>query len=281
MSNYSYLEYGYIRDPVTNAYVDFYIGNMDYDHVGLLLAAMNIVTLDLKTDYALPGGHLFKAGYAFDLGFFPSPVALFETFGKKYTWAGYNIKNSLGFTYQRTLNVTDQFSLAFGVDADMGLWTYKAKLDIESKPASPLDNDQPHGPEVLEFTVIPKVKIGGTYAFAEKPFQLNLGLELAPRADPTAVRIAQNTEDPLYSLSKYKPVYDGSTEYLVHQLNPLGLNAGLGLGFSPNSHIAFDLLLSQNLTYYVSDKLEWVFSWDLRDWTDHPFSAAAQITFTF
>jgi hypothetical protein len=249
---------------------------------------MNVFTLDLKGDYSLPDGQIFKAGYAFDVGFVSTPMALFDSFDKEYTWTGYNLKNSLAFSYQRTLSLTDQFSLAFGVDADLGFWTYKASLDVDN----PSTHDIPKGPEAQVLTVSPSVKLGGSYAFAKKPFRLNLGLELAPygydfNADsPDNFGVSKDSLDsigknPLYTFAHYKKVYDDDLEYFTHLFNPLGLSMGVGLGFSPNSHFAFDLLLSDNLGYYVSDKMEWVFAENLRDWSSHGFTAAVQITVTY
>jgi hypothetical protein len=48
------------------------------------------------------------------------------------------------------------------------------------------------------------------------------------------------------------------------------------LNFAPFDNFTLGLDISQNLSYYISDKLEYVWAGDLFDRSKHPFTAALQ-----
>ncbi|MDR1373570.1 MAG: hypothetical protein LBJ24_01225 [Treponema sp.] len=200
--------------------------------------------------------HWFAVSYTLDIGIHPQTIRKDPNTDREYDWDGYRVGNFLSAGYVRSVDVSDQFALAFGGNLDLGLITSKADF-----------TDLPDPIEYVDFSVNPDIEIGVTYDFV-RPVQLYSALMLS------------SIDENFYTLS-YGNDFSSETETYTHTFVPWGLSAGLGLKFTPFPNFILDLGLSQNLSYYVSDKLEYVWAWDLFNWDDHPFTIALQATIKF
>jgi hypothetical protein len=211
------------------------------------------------------GAHWFAVGYELDIGIHPVKFYKNSINDEEYDWKGYDVRNTLGGEYTRSVSLTDRFALAFGGGLDFALRS--SKVDFTD-----IDNlGDPR--EYVDFSIDPYVKIGATYDFAKKPFQLYSAFILGSTA------LDGNDEHlPLYNVSyaEWVDSSDDTHKTYTHTFKPWGLSAGLGLKFTPIKNFTLDIGLSQNLSYYVSDKLEFGINFD-----DHPFTAELQLTFKF
>jgi hypothetical protein len=226
------------------------------------------------------GAHWFGGGYELDIGIHPVTIYKDGTSGKEYDWKGYDVRNTLNGEYKRNVSLTDRFALVLSGALDLQLRS--SKVDY---------TDLPDPIEYVDFSVNPAVKLGVTYDFAKKPFQLYSALSLAPNAvyevpatpgttpNDTGVELDKSFYNVRYT--KYTNGANDDVESWRHDFTPWGLKAGLGLKFTPIKNFSLDIGLSQNLSYYISDKLEYVWAYDLGNWQDHPFTAELQITVRF
>ncbi|MDR3192466.1 MAG: hypothetical protein LBT87_05325 [Treponema sp.] len=221
---------------------------------------MSHLIINPGAEYTSPSeAHWFGVGYALDIGIHPATFYKPQG-GSDVDWKGYDVVNALAGQYTRGVELTDRFALAFGGGLVLALRS--SKVDYT-------DLDNPG--EYVDFSVDPYINIGATYDFAKKPFQLYGALQLDSSAGSDAG---------FYNVS-YAKWSDPKEETYTHTFTPWGLSAGLGLKFSPFENFALDIGLSENLSYYLSDKLEYVWSWDIFNWNDHPFTAALQATIKF
>jgi hypothetical protein len=233
-------------------YYDFEEGDWVEDY----FEKMSHLLVGANVEYTSPSeAHWFGLEYGLDIGLHPATIE--KIGGADIDWKGYNIGNFLTGSYKQTVELNDQFALAFGGNLGLGLVT--GKVDY---------TDLPEPIEFVDFTVNPDVEIGIAYDFAGKPFQLYSALMLS------------SIDEDLYTLS-YGNDSSTKTETYTHTFVPWGLSAGLGLSFTPFENFTLGFDLSQNLSYYISDKLEYVWAWDLFNWEDHPFTATLQATFKF
>jgi hypothetical protein len=240
-------------DDGTNALVTDYFEKMSH----LLIGA--------AADYTSPSeAHSFTLEYLLDIGIHPSTIEKAPG-GKDIDWKGYHVGNGLAAGYSRSVELNDRFSLGFG--ADLGLELVSRRTDYTDK-ADPDDS--------VSFIVNPEIKIGASYAFAKKPFTLYSAFKLSSLTDTDG----DDESNPFYTLD-YAKEGNSKTETWTHTFGPWGISVGLGLTFAPFDNFTLGLDLSQNLSYYLSDKLEYVWSYDVFDWSSHPFTAAIQATIKF
>jgi hypothetical protein len=234
-------------------YYDFDAGEwVDDDY----FEKMSYFLVGANVEYTSPSeAHWFGLDYGLGIGLHPATIEK-RVGGGDIDWKGYNVGNALVGSYKQTVELNDRFTLAFG--GNLGLDLVTAKLDYTDLP-DPVD--------FVDFSVNPDVEIGVSYSFT-KPFQLYSALMLS------------SIDDSFYTLS-YAKDSSADTETYTHTFTPWGLSAGLGLNFAPFENFTLGFDLSQNLSYYVSDKLEYVWAWDFADWGDHPFTATIQATFKF
>jgi hypothetical protein len=200
--------------------------------------------------------HWFTLSYTLDIGLYPQTIHK-EPEGESIDWEGYNVINELIGGYVRSVGLTERLALAFGGYLNLELGNAKVDYTGLSDPI-----------EYVAFSVNPDIGIGATYDFVKKPVQLYSALGLS------------STKGNFYTLS-YSRDGISKTETYSHTFTPWGLSAGLGFKLSPFQNFALDIGLSQNLGYYVSDKLEYVWAWNILDWSDHPFTAALQAIIKF
>jgi hypothetical protein len=223
---------------------------------------MSHLLIGANAEYTSPSeAHWFGVYYGLDIGLHPATIEKNPVLDKEIDWKGYWVSNGLEGGYKRSVELNDRFSLAFG--ANLGLELVTSREDYTDR-GDPLDG--------VEFIVNPEVLIGSVYTFAKKPFALYTGLRLDS--------FGASGDENFYSL-KYENEKTTKTETYTHEFRPWGLSAGLGLSFTPFENFALDLGLSQNLSYYLSDKLEYVWAYDILDWEHHPFTAELQVTFKF
>jgi hypothetical protein len=208
--------------------------------------------------------HWFAVSYTLDIGIHPQTIHKDPGSEGSIDWKGYQVGNALSGGYVGGVDLSDRFVLAFG--GNLGLELLNSKADY---------TDIPDPVEYIDFSVNPNIEIGVTYDFAKKPFQLYSALMFSSLDDPDTPE-----EERFYTLS-YAKDEAPDTEVYSHAFTPWGLSAGLGLKFTPFSKFALDLGLSQNLSYYISDKLEYVWAWNILDWSNHPFTASLQATIKF
>jgi hypothetical protein len=218
---------------------------------------MSHLRVNPSAEYLSPTeAHWFTLSYTLDIGIHPQSIHKIPE-GDQIDWEGYNVVNELIGGYVRSVDLTDRLALAFGGYLGFELGT--AKVDY---------TDLLNPVEYVVFSINPDIEIGATYDFVKKPFKLYSALGLSS--------IKENFYTLFYSR-------DGTskTETYTNTLVPWGLSAGLGLKFSPFPNFILDIGLSQNLSYYVSDKREYVWAWNIFDWSDHPFTAALQAMIRF
>ncbi|MDR3191588.1 MAG: hypothetical protein LBT87_00820 [Treponema sp.] len=242
-------------------YYDFDAGRwVDDDY----FEKMGHFQLGLGAEYTSPSeAHWFGLEYGLDIGVHPSTIE--KIGGESISWKGYWVGNGLAVSYKRSVELNERFSLNLG--ANLGLGLVNARVDYTGLP-DPYDG--------IEFSVNPDVGIAVAYAFAKRPFTLYSGIGLSSLDSD-----GDGENDPFYSVVYANDNADPATETYTHTFVPWGLSAGLGLNFAPFENFTLGLNLSQNLSYYVSDKLEYVWAWNIFDWSDHPFTAAIQATFKF
>jgi hypothetical protein len=225
---------------------------------------MSHFVLGANAEYTSPSeAHWFALEYGLDIGIHPTTIAKFD--GEDITWKGYDVINGLVGSYRRSVELNDRFSLALGANLALGLRNQRAQVSYTGTPPDPYDT--------VEFSVNPDVAIGAEYAFAKKPFTLYSALKLSSQKD--------GDELPLYSVTYENDNGDPKGESYTHIFVPWGLSAGLGLNFAPFDNFTLGFDISQNLSYYISDKFEYVWAWEVFDWSDHPFTATLQATFKF
>jgi hypothetical protein len=253
-----------LKDPDAFSYVQYWDGSSwvsdDY------FEKMSHLQISAGAEYTSPSeAHWFAAEYGLDIGIHPATIEK-DPSGDELDWKGYWVSNSLSGGYKLSVDLTDQFALALG--ANLGLELISSRVDYTDL-SDPIDG--------VEFTVNPEVLVGGVYTFVKKPFALYTGLKLSSIVDPSTPVNAD--KDPAF----YRVVYEkeDKDETYTHEFIPWGVSAGLGLSFTPFNNFALDIGLSQNLTYYLSDKLEYVWAYDIFNWDQHPFTATLQVSFKF
>jgi hypothetical protein len=222
---------------------------------------MSHLRFGANAEYTSPSeAHWFGLDYALDIGIHPSTIV--KTADQEIDWKGYNVGNYLLGSYKRTVKFTGQFSLAFGANLGFGLISQEEDY-----------TDKPNPSETVFFGISPDVGIAAAYSFARKPFTLHGALSLVPSSEGESF--------PLYLVRYTNDNEDPKEETYTHVFTPWGLSAGLGLSFAPVKNFTLGINLSQNLNYYISDKLEYVWAWNIFDWEKHPFTAALQATLKF
>jgi hypothetical protein len=225
-----------------------------------LFDSMSHLVINPGAEYtSASGAHWFAVDYALDIGIHPATIYK-DAGGKEYDWKGYDVVNALSGQYTRSVDLADRFALVFGGGLNLELRSSKADYTDLSDPG-----------EYVDFSVDPYINIGATYDFVKKPFQLYSALQLDS---------STSTSGNFYRVS-YAKWANPKEETYTHTFAPWGLSAGLGLKFSPFENFILDIGLSENLTYYLTDDLKYNWSWDIFDWSAHPFTAALQATVKF
>jgi hypothetical protein len=255
---------------ISNAYSYSKGSNTEYSYVPAgyyYFDVMSHLIINPGADYYLPEdkGHLF-AFYTLDIGILPNEAVSWESNNTKIKWEGYDVLNVLELGYDKTIDLTSQFSFGYGGGIDLTLDSRQAKYTA--------DSGKYNGPAIIEFGISPYVEIGGVYTFAKVPFSLNIGLQFASyEFDPVSGESVRANWWKVESVKTHDDKHDTGT------FKNLGVDFGLGLGFTPFQNFSLDASLSKFAGSYIKDDLS--YSGNGKDFWEKGVEFALQATIKF
>jgi hypothetical protein len=238
----------YLAYRISNTYSYEKGGKTDYSYIppGFdYFDTMSHLIFSPGADYYFPEdkGHLF-AFYELDIGIHPSEVVSLATTNTTIKWEGYDVANTLGLGYDRVFEINSQFSFGIGGGIDLSIESSQAKYNVNN------GGGRYNGDAEISFGISPYVEIGGVYNFSKAPFSLYTGLQFASYESD-----GDGTErTDWWNLTSAKS-NDGQIN--TGTFKNLGVDLGLGIGFTPFKNFSVDASFSKWVGTYIKDDLSY------------------------